>query len=345
MEKDIIGIFLGKNKIIAASVNKRKEYRQIGFQGEVEYSYQNTTDIDECIGCLESTYNVDTLSELDVNLYVVDCGADLLLKNYLLRKLEDCRRVSSVFVTDLLYAVTGKKKQINPGCKIRLDFCDNNTYVCDESYIWINSDNDSSDIIICIKDIMMSFLFDVRDFQFDDSEMKNKLLEASQKWEEEKNELISKLKQSLLINQKTHIEELKRQKEKEIIADKRKLLLIEYEKCDGELRIIKDTSSNVFANENIAWIIQVNNKEMIDIPKWFTENKYENKQEKKIKLQAGYDGKICWLVPNNEIIKKHITNYYELCGHMIPIAVIGDPSDKVEDMIDWGRIQSKLKFK
>ena len=71
----------------------------------------------------------------------------------------------------------------------------------------------------------------------------------------------------------------------------------------------------------------------------------ENKQEKKIKLQARYDGKICWLVPNNEIIKDHITNYYELRGHMIPIAVIGDPSDKVEDMIDWGRIQSKLKFK
>ena len=39
MDGYIIGIFLGKNKIITASVNKRKEYRQIGFQGEVEYSY------------------------------------------------------------------------------------------------------------------------------------------------------------------------------------------------------------------------------------------------------------------------------------------------------------------
>ena len=61
MSRDIIGIFLGKDRIVAASVNKRKEYRQISFQGE--YSYQ----IDDCIRCHESTYNVDTLSELDVN--------------------------------------------------------------------------------------------------------------------------------------------------------------------------------------------------------------------------------------------------------------------------------------
>lgn len=345
MERDIIGIFLGKDKIQISSINKRKEYRQIGFHGEVEYSYNSTADIDECITCLENTYNVDALSELDVDFYIVDCGANLSLKNYLLRKIECCKKVSSVFVIDLLYATTRKRKLICPGYLIGLDFLDKNTYICNESYQWINNDTESSTEMITIKDFMMMLVFDIRDYQVDDSELKKKLSEQKLAWDNEKKELLKELKQSLLQNSICHMKELKKQKEKENIYNKRELIMIEYEKCGGELRITKETCSIVTAKDAIAWIVtQDNERDSFGMKFDFTAGILKNGREKRTRVKTDYAGKIAWLVPNNQIIKKCIVDYPKWRGHLIPIAVIGDVNDDVESMIKWGRNQN-VKFK
>jgi len=343
MERDIIGIFLGKNKIIAASVNKRKEYRQIGFQGEIEYFYQSTADIDDCVTCLESTYNVDTLSELDVTIYVIDCGADLSLKNYLLQKIKDCRRVSSVFVEDLLYAATVKNKLIKAKCKMELDFLDKNTYICDDDFQWIKSDIDSAEIILSIKDIMMSFIFDIRNYQTDDTELKNKLFEAEKNWAIEKDELLKKLKNSLALNSIFQIENMRKIKEKDDMVKKRKFVMIEFEDCKGEIQISKETCTIVSAKDTIAWVIREKGK------KNYTDTfrllgGVDNGRKKRTRVNAGFDGKIGWLIPNNDKVKNHIDDYYKWSGHMIPIAVISDVNDDVEAMIKWGKSQD-VKFK
>ena len=194
MERDIIGIFLGKNKIIAASVNKRKEYRQIGFQGEIEYFYQSTADIDDCVTCLESTYNVDTLSELDVTIYVIDCGANLLLKNYFFRKIEHCKYVSYIFLKDLIYILAGQRNWMVYGNKIGLDFLCKSTFACNESNRLVREHPSFTQNMITIEDIMSIFLFNVQDIQHDDIELKNRFEEEKKIWQEDRDRLLTELR-------------------------------------------------------------------------------------------------------------------------------------------------------
>lgn len=341
MKRDIICLFLGKDKIIAASVNKRKEYRQIGFQGEIEYLYRSTTDIDDCVTCLESTYNVDTLSELDVAFYIVDCGANLSLKNYLLQKIEDCRRVSSLFVDDLLYVITGKMKLIHPGCKIGLDFLDKNAYVCDEAYQWIRDENESTSEVIMLEDLLKIFIFDVNDLQYDDTEYNQKIVKERKILEDKIKSLSEQLEKSLTINNDYRQKEIRKEKEIASILNRRKFIALDYKLTAGKFIIKKENGSIISQGETIAWMIKKNHhKQQVHS---FIFNNTNNVHKEKI--LADSSGKIAWLFPTEKYIRNLILNHNEYKKGKIPVAIIGDTNDKVEDMIDWGRKQSGLNFK
>ena len=329
MEKDIIGIFLGKNKIIAASVNKRKEYRQIGFQGEEEYSYQDTADIDECIRCLESTYNVDTLSELDVSIYVIDCGANLLFKNYLSRKIEQCNYVSCIFLIDLIYILAGQRKWMVCGNKIGVDFLGRSTFICNESIRLIQEDIGDTENLITLEDIMSIFLFNVHDIQHNDIELKNKFEEEKKLWYEEKEKLLSELrKRSNALNFIASEEKTPKSNDASKLVNKRKLVMVDFRSGKGKLFQYKCTGEFVSEGDVIGTFI------IPYIP--YVSGNQTRRCEINNSIQANYKGKVAWLFPSHTSLglDKSFNN------RLVPVAVIGDIEDNIDSMIEWGKQQS-----
>ncbi len=328
MSRDIIGIFLGKDRIVAASVNKRKEYRQIGFQGEEEYSYQDTADIDDCIRCLESTYNVDTLSELEVSIYIIDCGAKLLFKNYLSRKIEQCKYVSCIFLTDLIYILAGQRKWMVYGNKIGVGFLCRSTFVCNESIRLIQEDIEDAENLITLEDIMSVFLFNVHDIQHDDIELKNKFEEEKKLWHEEKEKLLSELrKRSNALNSITSEKKTQKSNDTSKLVNKRKLVMVDFRSGKGKLFQYKCTGEFVSEGDVIGTFI------IPYIP--YVSGNQTRRCEIKNNIQVNYKGKVAWLFPSHTSLG--LDKSFE--NRPVPVAVIGDIEDNIDSMIEWGKQQ------
>ena len=165
MENTKLGIFLGKDKIQVSSIDFRKECRLIGFCGDTTYFYKNETDIDDCITSLEDTYNVDNLSELDYEIYILDCSSNNKLKYHFLHKIEQCSKVSLLYITDLLYIVAMSNNWLQSGVEIGLDFLDANTYVCNDKNRFVETDVIDPQNKVTIYDIMNVLLFDFYEIQ------------------------------------------------------------------------------------------------------------------------------------------------------------------------------------
>ena len=69
-------MFFNDDKIYVMEVGLDGHTKHVGFQGEDYFHYNRNEDIDDFYKNLTDTYNVDVISELDTNIFLIDCGME-----------------------------------------------------------------------------------------------------------------------------------------------------------------------------------------------------------------------------------------------------------------------------
>ena len=110
MGEYVLMTFLTEDKFYVMEVDLEGQIKSVGFQGEEFFRYEKGDDIEAFYNSLTETYNVDNLTEMDVRMYLIDCGIDKEIKWYLLDKLRSIEVLNFVDITNLLPILLSKKR-------------------------------------------------------------------------------------------------------------------------------------------------------------------------------------------------------------------------------------------
>lgn len=128
-------IFLTGNRISVMEVGLNSKSKIIGFHGENYYQYDKIDDIDDFYKNITDTYNVDDLSELSTNVFLIDCGMEQEIKWHLIGKLKSCECLNINDLSCLLPILLSKKGLLQVGKQIVVEFLDEKyAYICDDEY-------------------------------------------------------------------------------------------------------------------------------------------------------------------------------------------------------------------
>ena len=128
-------IFLTGNRISVMEVGLNSKSKIIGFHGENYYQYDKIDDIDDFYKNITDTYNVDDLSELSTNVFLIDFGMEQEIKWHLIGKLKSCECLNINDLSCLLPILLSKKGLLQVGKQIVVEFLDEKyAYICDDEY-------------------------------------------------------------------------------------------------------------------------------------------------------------------------------------------------------------------
>ena len=128
-------MFLAKDKIFVMEVDYNGHTKAVGGYGDDYFSYNNNNDLDDFYKTLCDKYNVDNLSDLDTNVFIIDCGMENAEKWYLIDKLKSCKSLSVNNVSSLFPILLSKKGLLNVGEQTVIDFLgEKYAYICDKEY-------------------------------------------------------------------------------------------------------------------------------------------------------------------------------------------------------------------
>lgn len=128
-------VFLAKDKIFVMEVDYNGHTKAVGGYGDDYFSYNNNNDLDDLYKNLCDKYNVENLSELDTNVFLIDCGINKTEKWYLIDKLKSCKSLSFNNISSLLPILLSKKGLLNVGEQTVIEFLgEKYAYICDKEY-------------------------------------------------------------------------------------------------------------------------------------------------------------------------------------------------------------------
>lgn len=128
-------MFLTADNVSVMEVDYNGQTKIVGGYGDGTFSYSNNNDLDDFYKTLCDKYNVDNLSDLDTNVFLIDCGMNNTEKWYLIDKLKSCKSLSVNNISSLLPILLSKKGLLNVGEQTVIEFLgEKYAYICDKEY-------------------------------------------------------------------------------------------------------------------------------------------------------------------------------------------------------------------
>ena len=329
-------VFLTENKIYVMEVDFNSKSKVIGFHGEDFFHYENDVDLDDFYKNITDTYNVDDLSELNTNVFLIDCGMDSEIKWYLIDKLKSCECLNFNSISCLLPILLSKKGLLQVGKQIVVEFLDEKyAYICDDEYHVeeLATRGKKPKEILKLEDFSFIAVWEGSLSQNNTDEIEDKLREATSAFNTQK-----EMYENKIIELNRTIESLDSECNSikiqlQAVSERKKKLS---QDLINTRRIVK-----AYFSDNGRYIKEeVKNGDIVKVNQRIG-GLYSNRKDPDIKteIHASRDGKIAWLLlDGDEPFDESIETWNSRC--MI-VAVIGDESDNVDDMITWIREMEK----
>lgn len=330
-------VFLTDNKIYVMEVDFNSKTKLIGFHGEDFFHYENDVDLDDFYKNITDTYNVDDLSDLNTNVFLIDCGMDSEIKWYLIDKLKSCECLNFNSISCLLPILLSKKGLLQVGKQIVVEFLEEKyTYICDDEYHVeeLATRGKNAKEILKMEDFSFIAVWEGSLSQNNTDEIEDKLREATSALNIQKETYENKI-----IELNRTIESLKNECDS-INVQLQTILKKQDEKIAQDIiknrRIIKAEFSyfgNIIKEEvKNGDIVKVNQR----IGGLFKERKNPRIYEE---IYAPRDGKVAWLLLDGDEPFGEYADIYH--SNWMIVAVVGDESDNVDDMIKWVKDSEK----
>ena len=332
-------MFLTEDKISVMEVDYNSQTKVVGFHGDEYFSYSGKSDLDDFYKNVCDTYNINDLSELDTNVFLIDCGMKAEEKWYLIDKLKSCKSLSVNNISSLLPILLSKKGLLKVGEQTVVEFLEEKyAYICDNEYHVEELATRGKSVQYNLVANEFSFIAvwegtlyqgsDSKKFQFEE-----KIKEAQAEIEKEKMTLEIELekykelcksweeKYSQVYEQLEEIENQKAEELSQEIVERRRIVNVDVNKNYRIFKQLVENDTIVNVNQEIAG---------------FQESRYDN-DYMPYRVYAPRAGKLVWLTLDGDLLS---------AGNNI-LGAVGDENDNAKDMIKWLKdmIEEKRKVK
>jgi len=325
-------MFLNDDKIYVMEVDLEGHTKHVGFQGEEYFRYEKCEDIDDFYKNLTDTYNVDALSELDTNIFLIDCGMKSETKWHLIDKLKDCECLNINSISCLLPILLSKKGLLQVGKQIVVEFLDEKyAYICDDEYHVeeLATRGKKAQHLLTLDDFSFIAVWNGNLSKGNNDDSSEKLEEAKQAWEQQKIQLDEKLKElgAACKEWEEKYNQLQAEVQKEIQGKKEAIS----QEMVKRRRIVETKVShwNRFIKEEVksGAIVKVNQK----IGAMISSREIGDEQTKILSPRAG---KIAWIPLDGDEL---FTGDFSIGDLPKIVGVVGDEDDNEDDMIKWAK--------
>lgn len=312
MEEYELIIFLADDKVFIMEVNYNGGSEIVGFQGEDCFSYTNIRDLDELYNDVCDKYSVNNLSELNVNVFFIDCGMNNDEKWYLIDKMRLCKSISINSISNLLPIYLSKNGLLVDEENIIVELL-GKKYVCIcDNYCHVESvtTGDEAQYKLSIVDFSFIAVWDGDISQRNSREildLKNTIKEM--KIENDKEKIACEEISKTWKNKYTQVNE-KLNKMKHVI-NKRILITADVNQNHRIFKRLVDDNACVKSNQEVAGFQHILSEKEIHF-----------------KVHSPRAGKLALLPLDGEELPQ---------GSNIIIGVVGDEDDDVEYMIEWAK--------
>ena len=324
-------IFLTGNRISVMEVDLKSKSKIIGFHGEDYYQYDKIDDIDDFYKNITDTYNVDDLSELSTNVFLIDCGMEQETKWHLIDKLKSCECLNINNLSCLLPILLSKKGLLQVGKQTVVEFLDEKyAYICDDEYHVeeLSTRGKKAQQVLNLEDFSFIAVWEGNLASGNNNDFEKKMIEAESKWEVQKKDFQSEI---ATLNETIKTLECKY---KEVQDDLQKRLNEEKDNISQE-RVSNRRLITVDIEYNTRFIKEeVKNGENVSpnqrIGSFIYRREYQDETEQ---IYAPRAGKLVWLFLDGD--EMCYVKMYE--KKKVTLGVVGDEDDNEEDMIKWAK--------
>ena len=331
-------LFLTENKISVMEVDLNSKSKIIGFHGEDYFQYDKLDDIDDFYKNITDTYNVDDLSELNTNVFLIDCGMEQKTKWHLIDKLRSCECLNVNNLSCLLPILLSKKGLLQVGKQIVVELLDEKyAYICDDEYHVeeLVTRGKKAQQVLDIEDFSFIAVWEGSITQEPNNDYKEEIDKLKQELDTQKRDYDNKsIEYQKQLEQyditckswEEKYEELKRnttdlvrknsEKITQDIINRRRLIT-----TDGKisienriLQIIVENGDNVKSNQIVGNLIRERGGEDV-----------------LAKVYAPRTGKIVWLLLDGDDLGANWGKHQTVLG------VVGDENDNEDDMVKWAK--------
>lgn len=348
-------MFFNDDKIYVMEVGLDGHTKHVGFQGEDYFHYNRNEDIDDFYKNLTDTYNVDVISELDTNIFLIDCGMESKAKWFLIDKLKTCECLNINSISCLLPILLAQKGLLQVGQQIVVEFLG-------KKYAYI-FDNEYHIEELLPRGKKVQKILNMEDFSFiarwegvlsngTNSELNEEFEKAQEAWTIQKNNYEEKIKaldnrckdwEEKYTQVQKELNELVKERHKSISNEmiSRRRLVIAKVGYDNRI-IVQNVKSGelVNVNQEIGYMIcrrddtVDNSSGMNTLKLGITWSSIGGLYQNDDKIYAPREGKLIWLPLNGDVLYKD-----EIIGEYKDkvVGVIGDKLDDEDDMIKWAK--------
>lgn len=338
-EYDLV-LFLTSKKFSVMEVDLNGKSKTIGFHGDEYYQYDKFDDIDEFYKNLTDTYNVDNLSELSTNIFLIDCGIEQKAKWHLINKLNSCESLNINNLSCLLPILLSKKGLLQVGKQVVVEFLDEKyAYICDDEYHVeeLTTRGKKAQQTLMKEDFSFIAVWEGNLSQNNNGYIDDKLKEAAAALEIQKNDYENKITElnrtieslkSECDSIRSKLETLSNihdQKASNDIINNRRIVKAVFSHFGNIVKEEVENGAIVKANQRIGGLFRNRNKPVIEK-----------------ELYAPRAGKVAWLLLDGDQPFGEFDDIYQK-REMI-VAVVGDESDNINDMIEWIKTEEKKQL-
>ena len=351
-------IFLTGNRIYVMEVDLNSKSKIVGFHGEDYYQYDKIDDIDDFYKNITDTYNVDDLSELSTNVFLIDCGMEQETKWHLIEKLKSCECLNINNLSCLLPILLSKKGLLQVGKQIVVEFlAEKYAYICDDEYHVeeLVTRGKKAQQVLEMEDFSFIAVWEGNLANGSNSETDEKFTKAQSEWEIEKNNYEEKLKEFNNICKEWEDKYKGLQKElneknretlnnvsKEMINRRRVVVadVNNYQRCISET---VPSGETVKANQQIGKMQYSRGNQQHGVSTVSLLATFSGRgQYISDTIYAPRAGKLIWVPLDGDDLFDGDDDDFEVERQVV--GVVGDETDNDEDMIQWARSRTKKYF-